>query len=142
MADPVNPEGAELTQEPSGEGVVGSTRDRFQSQYRKISDDVRRGAERASAEIRRGRETAKDKYRDVAETAREKYEDVAETARDKYRDVADTARKSYTRVSSEAGNVSREVSLYVRDNPGKSVLLAAGVGFLIGLLVRRGGDDE
>ena len=131
MADPVNPEGAEMTQEPSGEGVVGSTRDRFQSQYRKISDDVRRGAERASAEIRRGRETA-----------REKYEDVAETARDKYRDVADTARRSYTRVSSEAGNVSREVSLYVRDNPGKSVLLAAGVGFLIGLLVRRGGDDE
>ena len=130
MADPVNPEGAELTQEPSGEGV-GSTRDRFQSQYRKISDDVRRGAERASAEIRRGRETA-----------REKYEDVAETARDKYRDVAETARRSYTRVSSEAGNVSREVSLYVRDNPGKSVLLAAGVGFLLGLLIRRGGDDE
>jgi ElaB/YqjD/DUF883 family membrane-anchored ribosome-binding protein len=130
MADPVNPEGAELTQEPVAEGV-GSTRDRFQSQYRKISDDVRRGAERASAEIRRGKETA-----------REKYEDVAETARDKYRDVADTARRSYTRVSSEAGNVSREVSLYVRDNPGKSVLLAAGVGFLLGLLIRRGGDDE
>ena len=130
MADPVNPEGAEMTQEPGGEGTV-SARDRFQSQYRKISDDVRRGAERASAEIRRGKETA-----------REKYEDVAETARDKYRDVADTARRSYTRVSSEAGNVSREVSLYVRDNPGKSVLLAAGVGFLLGLLIRRGGGDD
>ena len=130
MADPVNPEGAEMTQEPEGEGAV-SARNRFQSQYRKISDDVRRGAERASAEIRRGKETA-----------REKYEDVAETARDKYRDVADTARRSYTRVSSEAGNVSREVSLYVRDNPGKSVLLAAGVGFLLGLLIRRGGGDD
>ncbi|HKV07719.1 MAG TPA: hypothetical protein VJ725_06260 [Thermoanaerobaculia bacterium] len=130
MADTVNPEGAEMTREPEGEGVV-SARGRFQSQYRKISDDVRRGAERASAEIRRG-----------ADTAREKYEDVAETARDKYRDVADTARRSYTRVSSEAGNVSREVSLYVRDNPGKSVLIAAGVGFLIGLLVRRGGGDD
>lgn len=131
MADTVNPEGAEMTGEPGGESAV-SARNRFQSQYRKISDDVRRGAERASAEIRRG-----------AETAREKYEDVAETARDKYRDVADTARRSYTRVSSEAGNLSREVSLYVRDNPGKSVLIAAGVGFLIGLLVRgRGGDYE
>ncbi len=132
MADTVNPEGpegAEMTGEPGGEGVV-SSRDRFQSQYRKISDDVRRGAERASSEIRRGRETAKEKYQDVAETAREKY-----------RDVADTARRSYTRVSSEAGNVSREVSLYVRDNPGKSVLIAAGVGFLLGLLIRRGGGD-
>lgn len=130
MADTVNPEGAEMTGEPGGEGAV-SARDRFQSQYRKISDDVRRGAERASSEIRRGRETAKEKYQDVAETAREKYQDVAETAR-----------RSYTRVSSEAGNVSREVSLYVRDNPGKSVLIAAGVGFLLGLLIRRGGGDD
>lgn len=133
MAERVNsgePEGADLTREPGGEGVV-SARDRFQGQYRKISEDVRRGAERASAEIRRGTETAK-----------EKYEDVAETAREKYRDVADNARRSYGRVRSEAGNVSREVSLFVRDNPGKSVLIAAGVGFLLGLLVRRGGDEE
>lgn len=138
-------EGADLahdsTREAGGEGVV-SARDRFQGQYRKISEDVRRGAERASSEIRRGTETAKEKYQDVAETAREKYRDVAETARDKYRDVADNARRSYGRVRSEAGNASREVSLFVRDNPGKSVLIAAGVGFLLGLLVRRGGDDE
>lgn len=144
MAERVNPgepEGAELTQEPGGEGVV-SSRDRFQSQYRKISEDVRRGAERASSEIRRGTETAREKYADVAETAREKYADVAETAREKYRDVADNARRSYTRVRSEAGNASREVSLFVRDNPGKSVLIAAGVGFLLGLLIRRGGDED
>jgi ElaB/YqjD/DUF883 family membrane-anchored ribosome-binding protein len=30
----------------------------------------------------------------------------------------------------------------VRDNPGKSVLIAAGVGFLVGLLVRRSRDDD
>jgi len=29
----------------------------------------------------------------------------------------------------------------VRENPGKSLLIAAGVGFLIGLAVRRRRDD-
>jgi ElaB/YqjD/DUF883 family membrane-anchored ribosome-binding protein len=125
MADKANPENAEMAED--GEGVV-SARQRFQrlgdevqSKYKKVSEDVRRGAERASQEIRRG-----------AERARETYEDVAETAQ-----------KSYQRVRSEAGNVSREVSLYVRDNPGKALLIAAGVGFLLGLLARgRGSRDE
>jgi ElaB/YqjD/DUF883 family membrane-anchored ribosome-binding protein len=125
MADKANPENAEMAED--SEGVV-SARERFQrlgdevqSKYKKVSEDVRRGAERASQEIRRG-----------AERARETYEEVAETAQ-----------KSYQRVRSEAGNASREVSLYVRDNPGKALLIAAGVGFLLGLLVRgRGGRDE
>jgi ElaB/YqjD/DUF883 family membrane-anchored ribosome-binding protein len=35
------------------------------------------------------------------------------------------------------------VSLYVRDNPAKAVMIAAGVGFLLGLVVRgRGGRDD
>jgi ElaB/YqjD/DUF883 family membrane-anchored ribosome-binding protein len=129
MADtlnPVDPENAELAPDTGAEGVA-SARQRFQrlsqdvqDRYRRVSDDVRRGAERASSEIRRG----------------------TETARETYDDVAANARQGYARVRSEAGNVSREVSLYVRDNPGKSVLIAAGVGFLLGLIARRGGDDE
>lgn len=123
MADTTNPgapENAEMTREPEAEGVV-SARDRFQNRYRRVTEDVRRGAERASAEIRRGTETARQTYEEVSENARQ----------------------TYTRVRSEAGNVSREVTLFVRDNPGKAVAIAAGVGFLLGLLVRRGrGDDE
>jgi ElaB/YqjD/DUF883 family membrane-anchored ribosome-binding protein len=34
--------------------------------------------------------------------------------------------------------VSSDVNDFVQENPGRAVLLAAGVGFLIGLLVRRG----
>ena len=30
---------------------------------------------------------------------------------------------------------------YVRDNPGRSVAIALGIGFAIGLLLRRRGDD-
>ena len=130
MADRVNtetPEDAEVAGETGTDGGVVAARQRFQrlgdevqSKYKKVSEDVRRGAERASQEIRRG-----------AERARETYEEVAETAQ-----------KSYQRVRSEAGNLSREVSLYVRDNPGKALLIAAGVGFLLGLLARGRGDRD
>lgn len=127
MADRANQEvqeGAETAQE--SEGVV-SARDRFQrlsedvqSKYRDLSGEVRRGAERATSEIRRG----------------------AEKARDSYNDVTANARVGYEKVRRETGKASRELSTFVRENPAKAVAIAAGAGFLLGLLVRRDRDDE
>lgn len=134
--DPDSPEGAELTREAGDSGVASARQrfqklgDEFQGRYRKVSDDVRRGAERASDEIRKGAERASDEIRKGADRAKETVEDVSRNAR-----------RSYDRVRSEAGNLSRDVSLYVRDNPGKSVLIAAGVGFLLGLVARRRGGQ-
>lgn len=128
MADTIEKgttEGAETAREES-EGVV-SARDRFQrlssdvqNRYERVSEDVRRGAERASQEIRRGTERAKERYGEVAETARERY----------------------TQVREKSGELSRDLTFYVRDNPGRSVAIAAGVGFLVGLLVRRGRSED
>ena len=128
MADTNNPgasENADLTRE-TGKDDAASARGRFQrlgedfqDRYRKVSDDVRRGAQKASEEIRRG----------------------SERARVTYDEVTENAQRTFERARSEAGNLSREVSLFVRDNPGKAVLIAAGVGFLLGLVARgRGGD--
>lgn len=135
--NPASPEGADLTQE-TGNGGVSAARQRFerlgddiQSRARKVSDEVRRGAERVSGDVRRGAERASDEIRRGAERARETYGEVSSNAQ-----------RSYERARSEAGNLSREVSLYVRDNPAKSVLIAAGVGFLLGLIARRGGGDS
>jgi len=117
---------AETARGRVSEGVA-SARDRFQrlgedmqGRYRQVSEDVRRGAERASAEIRRGTERARESYEELAESARQ----------------------GYDRVRSDAGNLSREVGFYVRDNPGKALLIAAGVGFLLGLIARGRGDDD
>ena len=41
----------------------------------------------------------------------------------------------------EWDDVVDNVKGYVRDNPGKSVAIALGVGFAVGLLFRRRGDD-
>lgn len=103
---------------------VGKIADDVQGRLRDVSEDVRRGAERASAEIKRG------------------YERASSAAREGYEDTARTMRQGYTRVRKDFDGLSRDVNEYVRDNPGKSVLMAAGVGFLIGLLFRVGGGED
>ncbi len=40
------------------------------------------------------------------------------------------------------GAITDQVRGYVRSNPGKALLLSIGVGFVIGLLLRGGEDDE
>jgi ElaB/YqjD/DUF883 family membrane-anchored ribosome-binding protein len=101
--------------------TYGATRDKLQAvgsevgkRYDKLSDDVRRGAERAST-----------------------------VAKQRYDETSETLKKGYTKVRKDLDGLMKDVNAYVRDNPGKSVLMAAGAGFLLGLLFRgRRGDDE
>lgn len=82
--------------------------------YEKLSGDVRRGAERASA-----------------------------VAQQRYKETSETLRTGYTKVRKDLDGLTSDVNTYVRDNPGRSVLIAAAVGFLLGLLFRgRGGREE
>lgn len=126
-SDDLDPqEETEMAEDPMGEGVAAA-RERFQrlsddvqDRARRMGDDVRRGAERASRDFRRGAERAKDAYDDVAHRARQ----------------------TYRKVQTKASDVTHEVNRFVRDNPGKAIAIAAGVGFLIGLLVRRRSDDD
>jgi ElaB/YqjD/DUF883 family membrane-anchored ribosome-binding protein len=102
---------------------VTALSDDVQGRVREMSDEVRRGAERAGEEIRRG------------------YERASHAAREGYDDAAKNVRKGYRRMQKDLQSLSGDVNEYVRDNPGKSVLIAAGVGFLVGLLFR-GGKEE
>lgn len=88
-------------------GRAGKLVDGVQDRFREASEDVRHGAERASEEIRRGYERA-----------------------------SQAAREGYVRVEKDLQGLSRDVNAYVRDNPGKSVVLAAAAGFLLGFLMR------
>lgn len=40
------------------------------------------------------------------------------------------------------GAITDQVRGYVRSNPGKALLISIGVGFVVGLLLRRDDDDE
>ncbi len=56
-------------------------------------------------------------------------------------DVKARAAKLREKIAETEGeDVKTNVSNYVRDNPGKSLAIALGVGFAIGLLMRRRDD--
>ena len=70
--------------------------------------------------------------------AREYASGTYETASGKVRDGYNTMRERVEDV--DFGAFTDQVRTYVRSNPGKALLISVGVGFLVGLLLRR--DDE
>lgn len=83
-------------------------------------------------------DTAKEKLQQVSDTVRQQAGRATEVARERYDAAAQTLRHGYDRASKDLTKLGDDVSAYVRDNPGRSVVAAAAVGFCIGLLVRRG----
>lgn len=73
----------------------------------------------------RAKEFVNDKYSAASGFARDKYNQ----AREKIDDV-------------DFGAVTDQVRSYVRSNPGKALLISVGVGFVIGLLLRRDDGEE
>jgi len=102
-----------------------------------IEDKVGEARERLS-EVARG---AGERYQKVAEEMRREAERATQAAREKVDTAVKGIRAGYGKVSKNVGSVTEDVADYVRDNPGRSLLIAAGVGFLIGLLFRRSSDD-
>ncbi|MGH9399838.1 MAG: DUF883 family protein [Thermoanaerobaculia bacterium] len=93
------------------------------------------------------KETPFDRARDFVEEKIDQTKDVLgdsySKARDQFDDVSDDVRKNVKaaarRLEKDYGDVWNDVRRYVRDNPAASVAIAAGVGFLLGYLIR--GDD-
>lgn len=103
-------------------GTVDKARERFQSAAGQLGEKVKEasdGAQRASARLREGAGRSQ-------EAARERYDATVHQLRD-----------GYSRVRGDLDGVSEDVGDFVRDNPGKAVLIAAGAGFLLGLLFHR-----
>jgi ElaB/YqjD/DUF883 family membrane-anchored ribosome-binding protein len=100
------------------EGVLGDARERLEG--------VARGAG--------------ERYQKVAEEMRREAERATQAAREKVDTAVAGIRQGYGKVSKNVGGIAEDVADYVRDNPGRSLLMAAGVGFLLGLLFRRSDD--
>jgi ElaB/YqjD/DUF883 family membrane-anchored ribosome-binding protein len=64
----------------------------------------------------------------------EKYESASGAVRDGYNNMREKVEDV------DFGAITDQVRTYVRSNPGKALLISVGVGFLVGLLLRR--DEE
>ena len=65
---------------------------------------------------------------------------------DKYAQASGAMKNGYNTVREKVedvdfGAITDQVRSYVRSNPGKALLISVGVGFLVGLLLRRDDDD-
>ena len=83
------------------------------------------GDEGGGGRFNRARDYASQQYERAAGAARNAYS----SARERVEDV-------------DFGALTDQVRTYVRSNPGKALLISVGVGFLIGLLLRRDEDDD
>jgi ElaB/YqjD/DUF883 family membrane-anchored ribosome-binding protein len=72
--------------------------------------------------------------------AKEYVNDTYQNASGKVRDGYNSMREKVDDV--DFGEITDQVRSYVRSNPGKALLISVGVGFLIGLLLRSGDDED
>jgi ElaB/YqjD/DUF883 family membrane-anchored ribosome-binding protein len=104
--------------------AVGDRLDTAKERLEDVGDDLGRKARRVSDEVRREAEKG------------------ARQARQAYEHAVDGLKRGYGKVRKDLGGLTDDVNAYVKDNPGKAILIAAGVGFVIGLLLRSGDRDR
>jgi ElaB/YqjD/DUF883 family membrane-anchored ribosome-binding protein len=83
---------------------------------------------------------------DVGGDAAARFGKAKDFVNEKYSAASDAVRSQYNRVREKVddvdfGAITDQVRSYVRSNPGKALLISVGVGFLVGLLLRRDDND-
>ena len=126
-------EKAKQAAEATGKAVqerLQTARDKFSE----VAENLGKGAGTASSKV-------KEKTGQATTKVKEKAGQVSTVARERYGVAAERAKQGYDKARKDLDHLTQDVNEYVRDNPGKAVLIAAGVGFLIGLIFRGRSHD-
>jgi ElaB/YqjD/DUF883 family membrane-anchored ribosome-binding protein len=99
------------------------------------------------AEGESGGEDSGGRFGRAKEFVNEKYSAASDAVKDKYAAASAAAKDKYSAAKEKLGEVdfngmAEQVRSYVRSNPGKALLISVGVGFVIGLLLRRDDDES
>lgn len=100
--------------------------------------DEARGAVRSTVEA------AKEKLSSVGNIAgdvsggvKEKAGQAGDFAKERYGVAKEKIGTGYSKARKDIDQLAADVNVYVQDNPGRAVLIAAGLGFMVGFLIRR-----
>lgn len=91
-----------------------------------VAEDLKGRYERATGGLHRRAVAARNELHDSAESVKEHYDEAGERLRETYDQAQD-----------RAADLNDDVNDYLLENPGRALLVAAGVGFLLGLALRR-----
>jgi ElaB/YqjD/DUF883 family membrane-anchored ribosome-binding protein len=117
-------EGAE-TEAQGTKAKVGEQLDKAREKFTEVAGEVEKKAKAIGSSAGKASQQVKDSAEKAGVVAKEKYG----VAKEKVIVGYDKARK-------DMDTLVEDVNEYTRDNPGKAVLIAAGVGFVLGLLLR------
>ena len=82
-------------------------------------------------------EAASAKVENIHQAAGQKADELRGAAQDKAQELRGVAQSAWSDTKSQAKSWQAEGEAYVRDNPTKAILIALGVGVLLGLLFRK-----
>jgi ElaB/YqjD/DUF883 family membrane-anchored ribosome-binding protein len=111
-------------------GKVSEQLDKAREKFTEVAGEVEKKAKAIGVGAGKASQQVKESAEKATEVAKEKYG----VAREKVKVGYDKARK-------DMDTLVEDVNEYTRDNPGKAVLIAAGVGFVLGMLIRPGRRD-
>jgi ElaB/YqjD/DUF883 family membrane-anchored ribosome-binding protein len=100
-------------------------------------DAVISRADAAEERIENAAEAAIRASRVAAERVRVSADSAARGAHKGVEGAAKALDRGYTRAQRDLSRVAARTTDFVSENPGKALLIAAGAGFLIGVLVQR-----
>lgn len=129
MSEDTVPQSSEESTAPS----LSETLDASKSHALQAAEELRSAASQKARELK---ETALDQTARLKEIADERTRQFRETATEKADDLRDYAEERWTDAQGQYNDLKTEGERYVRANPAKSVLIALGVGILIGRILR------
>jgi ElaB/YqjD/DUF883 family membrane-anchored ribosome-binding protein len=97
---------------------------------------ARRGLQAAREHLDNVKDQVGERLDDLRDAAKRTGSKVRQSAREQYEARSEQIRAGYQKAQENVGEWSDDLTDYVRENPGRSLLIAAGVGFAVGLLVR------
>ncbi len=77
-----------------------------------------------------------ERFQQASATAQERSAHAREQARERFQVTSAQMQDGYARVRKDVDYMVDDVNDFVRHKPGTSILIAAGAGFLLGLLFR------
>lgn len=127
------------------EAVSGSTAaatDRAREVAQDVIEKAREGYETGRQKLYAVSDEIGKKYEKISDEMRRKAEDASQVARERYAETSDVVRARYGTMRKDMDSLATDVNAYVKDNPAKAVLMAAGAGFLLGLVMRGRNSGE
>lgn len=101
---------------------------------RAVGENVKKHAKVA---YETGREHLGAAAKDLGDAATATYGDLRDQAKSKADELRGRAQSAYTDATARAQDYQTEAESYIRENPLHSVAIALGVGFVLGLILRR-----